>query len=65
MLPSIEMDGYLTGVLVTPGLEMADWVGGRWDKRPDLRKDALMDAMMGVVIRRTAIEVELEKGWPE
>lgn len=28
LLPPLEMDGYLTGVLVTPHLETAQWVKG-------------------------------------
>jgi len=65
LLPPLEMDGYLTGILITPDLDTSDWVTGLWDKRPGPEHEAdLMNIMGGVVARRVAIETELEKGWP-
>ncbi len=65
LLPPLEMDGYLTGILVTPDLALSDWVSGLWDKGPALAQDAdLKDVMTGVVARRMVIETELAKGWP-
>lgn len=37
LLPPLEMDGYLTGVLVTPHLETAQWVMGLWRERSAVR----------------------------
>ncbi|MFD1960772.1 hypothetical protein ACFSHP_20455 [Novosphingobium panipatense] len=34
LLPPLEMDGYLTGVLVTPELEIADWIADLWTALP-------------------------------
>lgn len=40
LLPPLEMDGYLTGTLLTPDLETAEWVAGLWVKVPNLTDDS-------------------------
>lgn len=65
LLPPLEMDGYLTGVLVTPELPPRDWIGGVWDRRPDLQDEAgLSRALAAVTSRKSSIEADLQKGWP-
>lgn len=65
LLPPLEMDGYLTGILVTPGLEASEWVSGLWTTKPGSAADERTShALAAVVARRRAIEADLQKGWP-
>jgi len=65
LLPLLEMDGYLTGVLVTPELEVSDWIADLWPGIPPVTDEARMKlAFAAVLLRRKAIEAELQKGWP-
>lgn len=66
LLPPLEMDGYLTGLLVTPDLSPRQWVGGLWDGgRPNIEdEDGLGRALAAVVSRMSQIDAELQKGWP-
>jgi uncharacterized protein len=65
MLPALEMDGYLTGILVTPELDVKSWVAGLWQRLPDLGdKDRMQRAFAGAVVRLRAIHADLQKGWP-
>lgn len=65
LLPPLEMDGYLTGVLVTPELEIADWIADLWTALPPVTDQARMEqALAAVLTRFRAIEAELQKGWP-
>lgn len=65
LLPPLEMDGYLTGTLLTPDLEASAWVLGLWAKAPNLADDSrVTQALATVLARRKAIEDELQQGWP-
>lgn len=65
LLPPLEMDGYLTGVLVTPDLPPRTWVSGIWVGRPNFEdQDGLSRALLAVTSRMNRIEAELQKGWP-
>ena len=65
LLPLLEMDGYLTGVLVMPDLEVSDWIADLWTAIPPVTDKARMKrAFTAVLSRRNAIEAELQKGWP-
>jgi len=65
LLPPLEMDGYLTGVLVTPELEIADWIADLWTAIPPVTDKARMQqALAAVLARFKAIEADLQKGWP-
>ena len=65
LLPLLEMDGYLTGVLVTPELEVSDWIADLWTAIPPVTDEARMKlAFTAVLSRRNVIEAELQKGWP-
>jgi uncharacterized protein len=65
LLPPLEMDGYLTGTLLTPDLEASQWVADLWTRVPSLAdEDRLQRALASVLARRKAIEADLQKGWP-
>lgn len=65
LLPPLEMDGYLTGILLTPELEVSDWIAGLWTGMPPVADEARMTRALGAVLaRRQAIEADLQKGWP-
>ena len=65
LLPPLEMDGYLTGTLLTPDLETSEWVPALWAKTPNLTDDGrLTRALATVLARRKAIEADLQQGWP-
>jgi uncharacterized protein len=65
LLPPLEMDGYLTGTLVTPELEVTDWVADLWTAIPPVIDQARMkQSLAAVLTRRKAIEADLQKGWP-
>ncbi len=65
LLPPLEMDGYLTGILLTPELEAAEWVAGLWVKVPNLTDGSrLKQALAAVLAQRNAIEADLQQGWP-
>ena len=65
LLPPLELDGYLTGVLVTPDLSPREWIVGIWDKKPDFSDEASMRrALLAATSRMNHIEAELQKGWP-
>lgn len=65
LLPPLEMDGYLTGVLLTPELEVSDWIADLWTTMPRVADEGRMSqALSAVLARRKAIEAELQKGWP-
>ena len=65
LLPPLEMDGYLTGVLVTPELEIADLIADLRTALPPVTDQARMEqALAAVLARFKAIEAELQKGWP-
>lgn len=65
LLPPLEMDGYLTGTLLTPELEASEWVLDLWAKTPALADDnRLAKACATALARRGAIAAELQKGWP-
>jgi uncharacterized protein len=64
LLPPLQMDGFLTGTLLTPNLEVK-WVAYLWPKLPDLADDdRLKNAFTAALARRKAIEADLQKGWP-
>ncbi|GAA0301859.1 YecA family protein [Sphingomonas oligophenolica] len=65
LLPPLEMDGYLTGILVTPDLDAEQWVAGLWKQIPDFTDERrLHAALVSALARRKTIETELQKGWP-
>jgi len=65
LLRLLEMDGYLTSVLVTPELEVSDWIADLWTAIPPVTDEPRMKlAFAAVLSRRKAIEAELQKGWP-
>lgn len=65
LLPPLEMDGYLTGILLTPGLEVSDWIADLWVSIPPITDEHRMRrALASVLTRRKAIEADLQKGWP-
>ena len=65
LLPPLEMDGYLTGVLVTPELEVSDWIADLWTAMPPVTDKArVQQAFTAVLTRLKAIEADLQKGWP-
>jgi uncharacterized protein len=65
LLPPLEMDGYLTGTLLTPDLDAEQWIAGLWKHIPDFDDEArLHAALVGALARRKAIETALQKGWP-
>jgi len=65
LLPPLEMDGYLTGILATPDLEIEQWVAGLWTALPALDdEDRMHGAIARAVGRIRQIEIELQKGWP-
>lgn len=65
LLPPLDMDGYLTGTLVTPELEVSDWIADLWTGIPPVIDEARMkQALAAVLTRRKAIEANLQKGWP-
>jgi uncharacterized protein len=65
LLTPLEMDGYLTGTLLTPDLEASQWVLGLWAEAPNLADDSrVTQALTTVLARRKAIEAELQQGWP-
>ena len=64
LLPALEMDGYLTGVLVTPHLETAQWVMGLWRERPAVDPARIEQGLVTVLAHRKAIEASFAKGWP-
>ena len=64
LLPPLQMDGFLTGTLLTPNLDVK-WVAYLWPKLPDLADDdRLKNACTAALARRKAIEADLQKGWP-
>ena len=63
LLPPLQMDGFLTGTLLTPNLDVK-WVAYLWPKLPDLADDdRLKNACTAALARRKAIEADLQKGW--
>jgi uncharacterized protein len=65
LLPPLEMDGYLTGILVTPNLETRQWLAGMWRDIPAINDDdRLRHALADVLTCRKAIEDGLQQGWP-
>ncbi len=56
LLPPLEMDGYLTGVLVTPHLETAQWVMGLWRERSAVDPARIEQGLVTVLAHRKAIE---------
>jgi len=65
LLRPLEMDGYLTGILVTPGLDASEWVSGLWTTMPGSAADERTSHALAVgVARRRGIEADLQKGWP-
>jgi uncharacterized protein len=65
LLVPLEMDGYLTGILLTPELEVSDWIAGLWTGMPPVADEVRMTRALGAVLaRRKAIEADLQKGWP-
>ena len=64
LLPPLEMDGYLTGVLVTPHLETAQWVMGLWRERSAVDTARIEQGLVTVLAHRKAIEASFAKGWP-
>jgi uncharacterized protein len=66
LLPPLEMDGYLTGVLLTPNLEAEQWVPGLWKYPPDLEdRDRLQRALASALMRQKAIQTDLQKAKPD
>jgi uncharacterized protein len=64
LLPPLQMDGFLTGTLLTPNLDIK-WVAYMWLKLPNLADDdRLKNALTAALARRKAIEADLQKGWP-
>jgi uncharacterized protein len=64
LLPPLQMDGFLTGTLLTPNLDMK-WVAYLWPKLPNLADDdRLKNALNAALARRKTIEANLQKGWP-
>ena len=64
LLPPLQMDGFLTGTLLTPNLDVK-WVAYLWPKLPDLADDdRVKNACTAALTRRKAIEADLQKGWP-
>lgn len=65
LLPPLEMDGYLTGVLVMPKLNLADWIYGLWTTMPPVTDRArIKQAFAAALARIKMLEAELQKGWP-
>ena len=64
LLPPLEMDGYLTAVLVTPHLETSQWVMGLWRERPAVDPARIEQGLVTVLTHRKAIEASFAKGWP-
>ena len=55
LLPPLEMDGYLTGVLVTPHLETAQWVMGLWQERSAVDTARIEQGLVTVLAHRKAV----------
>lgn len=64
LLPVLEMDGYLTGVLVTPHLETSQWVMGLWRERPAVDPARIEQGLITALTHRKAIETSFANGWP-
>ena len=65
LLPPLEMDGYLTGILVTPHLETSQWAMGLWCERPAAGDAARIEqGLVTVLAHRKAIKTNFAKGWP-
>lgn len=65
LLPPLEMDGYLTGLLLTPHMDSSDWVMGLWREPPAGNDTARMEqALLAVLAHRRKIEASFAKGWP-
>jgi uncharacterized protein len=65
LLPPLEMDGYLTGLLVTPHLDSSDWVMGLWREPPASNDPARIEqALRQALAHRRKIEASFAKGWP-
>ena len=65
LLPPLEMDGYLTGLLVTPHLDSSDWVMGLWREPPASNDPARIEqALRQTLAHRRKIEASFAKGWP-
>lgn len=65
LLQPLEMDGYLTGLLVKPHVESSDWVIGIWHEPPAGDDTARMgQALLAVLAHRRKIEASFAKGCP-
>lgn len=65
LLPPLEMDGYLTGTLVTPNLPTSQWITGLWSALPVEADPTLIAQSVNTAISlRKTIEANLAKGWP-
>jgi yecA family protein len=62
----LELDGYLTGIIVTPQptpILPSDWMMWLWDEdRPIFDNEAQIKAMLGALIKRyNAISTEIDR----
>jgi uncharacterized protein len=65
LLPVLEMDGYLTGVLVTPHLETSQWIMGLWRDLPVTADNTrIKQGLATAMAHRKTIEANFAKGWP-
>ena len=64
LLSPLEMDGYLTGVLVTPHLDTAQWGMGLWRERPAADMARIEQGLATALAHRKTIEISFAKGWP-
>lgn len=64
LLPPLEMDGYLTGILVTPHLQGPEWVVGLWREWPIVDATRIEQGLLTVLAHRKTVETNFAKGWP-
>jgi len=65
LLSPLEMDGYITGILVTPHLETSQWLMGLWRDLPVTADNTrIKQGLATALAHRKAIEANFAKGWP-
>jgi uncharacterized protein len=66
ILRPLELDGYLTGILLTPNPSPRQWIPGIWEAdSPSYESDdQFVELVTSVIARQTEIAADLDKGAP-